>query len=97
MRPFINILLDLLTAPGLSVTEYHGIFALGSWRQCIWMGKATGNMDANSKLLVSIPEALKEDKSQGNRENSMTVLLVLTEGIDLKTLFIVLAVCSFAK
>lgn len=48
-------LLDLLTAPGWAVTEHNGIFALGSWRQCIWMGKAADNMDANFKLLVLSP------------------------------------------
>lgn len=52
-------LLDLSTAPGFLVTEYNGIFALGSWRGCIWTGKATDNMDANFKLLVSSPRHLK--------------------------------------
>lgn len=55
----INILLDLFTAPGWLVTEFNGIFALGSWRWCIWMGKATDNMDANFKLLVPSPRHLK--------------------------------------
>lgn len=59
IRTFINILLDLFTAPGLLVTDYNGIFALGSWRRCIWMGKATDNMDANFKLLVSPLRHLK--------------------------------------
>lgn len=59
IRPFINILLDLSNAPGLLVTEHNGIFALGSRRQCIWMGKATDNMDANFKLLLLSPRQLK--------------------------------------
>lgn len=58
-----------------------------------------GNRQYGCKFQITgfIPEALKEDKSQGNRENSTTVLLVPTEGIDLKTPFMVLAVFSFAK